>query len=137
MHKLSANCSSIQKQYDDELKPKRGRNFVNVLGFYFKQCRETVHKLSANCSSIQKQYDDELKPKRGRKFAFSMKDEIEMVDYTNFCWERNIPKTEDMLKPDVTYYLDVESMENRFKTGEPGIFSIYYLASLKELRQVS
>ena len=33
----------------------------------------------------------------------------------------NIPKTQDMLKPDVCHYMELECIENNFKSGEPGI----------------
>ena len=74
-------------------------------------------------SSIKKQYDEDAltKPKRGPKYKFSTKQELELLAYTQYCWERNFPKTEAMLTTEIPYYLELENAENRFKGGKPGM----------------
>ena len=69
---------------------------------------------------IHKKYGDVKKPKRGPAYKLSTEDELYLVEYTNFCWDRNIPKTEDMLSPEICHYLDVEGNQNKFKHQKPG-----------------
>ena len=76
----------------------------------------------ANSSSMHKEYPEDQRPKRGRKYALRTLDELDVIQYTNFCWEVSILKTQKMLKPEVTHHLKVEGIENKFKHGEPGIF---------------
>ena len=60
------------------------------------------------------------KPKRGPRYKFATKDELYLVEYSMFCWARNIPKTEDMLRPEIAHYLQVEGIPNTFKHTVPG-----------------
>ena len=70
--------------------------------------------------SVHNDYPDDCKPKRGRKYALQTVDELDIVNYTNFCWEMNFPKTQKMLKPDIALHIRVEGLENKFKYAEPG-----------------
>ena len=81
-----------------------------------------------NCShySVHNDYADDSKPKRGPKFQMSTESELELVSSTNYCWERNVPRTQEMLKSEICHYLDVEGFENRFKHGIPGMQGTLY-----------
>ena len=70
--------------------------------------------------SVHKGYSEDRKPKRGPKFKFSTKDELHLVAYTNYCWEQNAPRTQEMLKPEIVHYMQVQRITNTFKHGEPG-----------------
>ena len=52
-------------------------------------------------------------------------DELDLVQYTNFCWEVNLLKTQKMLKPEVVHHLEVEGLQNKFKNGVPGEVTFY------------
>ena len=80
-----------------------------------------VIDLLINDFRIHRKYGDAQKPKRGPQFKLSTEDELHLVTYTNFCWERNIPKTEQLLGPEIVHYLDVEGKPNKFKNQTPGI----------------
>ena len=70
--------------------------------------------------SVHNDYPEGCRPKQGQKFAVRTADELDLVAYTNFCWEVNIPKTKKMLQPEIVHHLKMEGIENKFKNGEPG-----------------
>ena len=69
---------------------------------------------------VTKKYGDDKKPKHGPQYKFSTKDELQLVAFTNYCWERNVPKTEEMLRPEIVHYMYTEGIQNRFKHKTPG-----------------
>ena len=77
--------------------------------------------------SVHNDYGDFVKPKRGCKYKFSTMDELKLVKYTEFCWEMNVPKTIEMLKPEVVHYLQFCGLPYTFKNGEP---SDYFFLNL-------
>ena len=68
--------------------------------------------------------------KRGPKFKFTTKHELTLLMYTEFCWERSIPKMQDMLKAEVVEYMEMEGIANTFKNHEPSKYFTYI--SLKQ-----
>ena len=68
---------------------------------------------------MHKDYADDVKPKCGRHYKLSTEDELKLVDYMQFCWEMSVPRTMEMLKPDIVHYLQFCRLPNTFKNGEP------------------
>ena len=77
--------------------------------------------------SVHNEYEDDINPKHGPKFKLSTRDELQLVDYMNYCWEWNYPRTEAMLKLEIPHYMEVCDIPNNFKHGYLGIWLVLHV----------